>query len=112
VSTAAARSGRPRRLLSRLHRPDFEQRRCVKSVKIEEEEAVSVEEIKGVLMQQEMKFDQGFTCFVTKCPRLVQSNKRAKLATDSDGLYINLTTGIASFLFFLYSDHYGLYSHR
>ncbi|KAL8599976.1 hypothetical protein ACOMHN_038975 [Nucella lapillus] len=69
-----------------------QQRRGVRSVKAEEEE-VSVEEMKRVLAQQDMRLDQGFTCFVTRCPRLGNGSRKAKATADSDHLYINMTTG-------------------
>ncbi|KAK7088065.1 hypothetical protein V1264_022035 [Littorina saxatilis] len=54
---------------------------------------VSTEDITKTLAEMDMKYTQGFTCFLTKCPRLPQTNKRSTSSTDSNQMFVNMTTG-------------------
>jgi len=75
------------------HQSALQHRRLLKSVKMEEEAVASTEEIKRLLVEQDMKHEQGFTCFMTKCPRLAQPNKKSTKGVNSNQLFINMTTG-------------------
>ncbi|XP_046549115.1 twinkle mtDNA helicase-like [Haliotis rubra] len=54
-----------------------------------EEEVVTTSEIQKFLAERDMKFEQGFTCFITTCPRLTKK----KVTCAADKLYVNMTTG-------------------
>lgn len=92
-SSAHGGRGQRRGILSELRHPGWLQRRFIKAVKVEEEGVVSTEEIKRLLAEQDMKHEQGFTCFKTKCPRLAQPNKKSMPGVNSNQLFINMTTG-------------------
>ena len=80
-------------LLSGVHQPVMQHRRFLKAVKVQEEAVMSTEEIKRALVEWDMKHEQGFTCFITKCPRLAQPNKKSTPGVNSNQLFINMTTG-------------------
>ncbi|XP_071092868.1 twinkle mtDNA helicase-like [Haliotis cracherodii] len=64
-------------------------RHFTKNVNFLEEDVVTTSEIQKFLAESDMKFEQGFTCFITTCPKL--NKKKGSCATDK--LYINMTTG-------------------
>lgn len=60
---------------------------------LQEPVTVTPADIKKYLTAQNIKFDNGHTCFITSCPRL---NKRKVKLEETDKMYINMTTGMYS----------------
>lgn len=69
-------------------------RTFTKSVKVSNEDIISEQDIKTFLVENNMKVEQGHTCFITHCPRLAQNNKKTQPGmTDTDALFVNMTSG-------------------
>ena len=58
-------------------------------------EAVKVRDIKAFLSQHSLTFKDGYTCFMTTCPRLNHSKLRLE---NINKLYLNSTNGQSRFL--------------
>ena len=68
----------------------FPVRSFTRSVEVKEEQVVSAQDIQKFLAASSMQFEQGFTCFISTCPKVAKLRPKA---TGKQKLYINTTTG-------------------